>query len=227
MNRRQIWEPMHLNLARLRCSPGYVQVSVQTLKRITQETPSDQLDTPRIILEATKQATSSMSTVAAPIQSVASAVSGTDNPIALVDWISSFLKTLEKFNGVVDEIATVSITLYPASLSMPIRCLDSSLRASSVDYPLFCFQGLAVAPHRSRNLIYGWQIIIAQAHLDISVCELLSKMDEVYTFLTTAELKAIESMKTIVERITHQTLECSHFIRAYCANSNQKFRKLT
>ena len=68
------------------------------------------------------------------------------------------------------------------------------------------------------------QMIVEQAHLDVSVCELLSKMNEVYTFLTTAELKAIESMKTIVDRITHQTLECSHFIQAYCAN--QKFREL-
>ena len=56
-----------------------------------------------------------MSTVATPIQSVASALSGMDNPIALVDWISSFLKTLEKFHAVVDKIATVSIILSPAS----------------------------------------------------------------------------------------------------------------
>ena len=94
-----------------------------------------------------------------------------------------------------------------------------------MDYPLFCCQGLANTPRWSHNLTYGLQIIIEQAHLDVSVCELLSKMNEVYTFLTTAELKVIESMKTIVERITHQTLECSYFIQAYCAN--QKFRKLT
>ena len=93
-----------------------------------------------------------------------------------------------------------------------------------MDYPLFCCQGLANVLHWSHNLIYGLQIIIEQAHLDVSVCKLLSKMNEVYTFLTTAELKAIESMKTIVERITHQTLECSYFIQAYCAN--EKFRKL-
>ena len=68
-------------------------------------------------------------------------------------------------------------------------------------------------------------MFLEQAHLDVSVCELLSKMNEVFTFLTATELKAIESMKTIVDRITHQTLECSHFIQAYCAN--QKFRELT
>ena len=200
--------------------------------RINQETPTDELNTPDVTTldparerEATKKANSDMSAVSAPIQRAASALSGTDNPIALVDWISSFLKTLEKFNDVVDKIATVSITLSPASPSMLIRCLDSSLRASSVDYPLFCFQSLAVTLPRLPNLIYRLQIIIEQAHLDSSVCGLLSKMNEVYTFLTTAELEAIESMKTIVERITHQTVQCSYFIQAYCAN--QKFRKLS
>ena len=166
-----------------------------------------------------------MSTVGGSIQSAASAVGDTNNPIDLVDWMSSFLETLENFNGVVDKVATVSITLCPVSPSMLIRCLDSSLRASSVDYPLFCFQGLATALHRSRNLTYGWQIIIAQVHLDDSVCELLSKMNEVYTFLTNAGLDKIRSMKAIVERITLQTVQCSYFIQSYCAN--QKFCELT
>jgi len=167
---------------------------------------------------------SEMRTVAGSIQSVVSSVGDTDNPISLFDGISSFLETLKKFNGVVDQIATVGITLCPVSPSMLIRCLDSSLRASSMDYPLFCFQGLAVTLRWSHNLTYGLQIIIEQADLDDSVCALLLKMNESYTFLTTAELKAIESMKTIVERITHQTVQCSYFIQAYCAN--QKFRKL-
>ena len=167
-----------------------------------------------------------MSIVAVPVQSTTFAINSTDNPIGVIDWISSFLMTLKKFNGVVDQIATVSITLCPACPSqILIRSLGSSLRASSLDYPLFYFQGLANALPWSRNLIYGLQIIIEQAHLDVSVCELLSKMNEVYTFLTTAELKAIESMKAVVERITLQTVQCSYFIQAYCAN--QKFRKLT
>ena len=98
-----------------------------------------------------------MSTIAAPIQTVASSLSGTDNPIVLVDWISSFIKTLEKFNGVVDKISTARITLFPASLSMLIQCLDSSLRTSSVGYPLIRFQGLVVALYWSRNLINGFR----------------------------------------------------------------------
>ena len=165
-----------------------------------------------------------MSTVAAPIESTVSVLCGAENPTALVDWISSFLKTLEKFNGVVDKLATVCVTLCPAILFMLIRCLDPSLHTSNVDYPLVHFQGLAAALRLSRNLINGWQIIIGQVNLDVSVCALLSRMKEVYTFLTTAGLHDITSMKAVVERITHQTVQCSYFIQAYCAN--QKFRKL-
>jgi len=81
--------------------------------------PSDQLDTPDVTTadaarEAAKKALSEMSIVTAPVQSTASTISGGD-PISLVDWISSFLETLEKFHAVVDKIAMVSITLSPAS----------------------------------------------------------------------------------------------------------------
>jgi len=92
-----------------------------------------------------------------------------------------------------------------------------------MDYSLFCSQGLAVALRWSPNLIYGLQMVIDQIHCDDSVHALLSKMDEVYTFLTTAGLDDIQSMKAIVERITRQTLECSYFIQAYCGNPT--FRK--
>ena len=88
------------------------------------------------------------SILSAPIESAASVFSSTDNPIPLVDWIDSFLKTLEQFNGIVDKIVTVRIIPCPASPSMLTRCLDSSLHTSSVDYPLIRSQGLAVALHR-------------------------------------------------------------------------------
>ena len=94
-----------------------------------------------------------------------------------------------------------------------------------MDYPLFCFHGQVVALHRLHNLIYRLQTTIDQANRDDSVRALLLKMDKVYTFLTTAEMEAILSMKAIVERITRQTVECSYFIQAYCGN--RKFRKLT
>ena len=165
-----------------------------------------------------------MSTIA-PVQRTVTVGGGTDHPIALVDWISLFLKTLKTFNAVVDQISTVSITLGPINLSqILIRSSDPSLPESSVDHPLFCFQGLAVALHRTCNLIYRSQIIIDQANRDDSVCELLSKMNDVYRFLTAAELKAIESMRAIVERIALQTVQCSYFVQAYC--TNQKFREL-
>ena len=106
-----------------------------TYSRIIQGTPADPLDTIDATtvnaareLEAAEKTSSEMSTVAAPIESATSVLSGTDNPIPLLDWISSLLKSLEKFNGIVDKIATVriSITLCSASQSMLTRCLDSS-----------------------------------------------------------------------------------------------------
>ena len=90
---------------------------------------------------------------------------------------------------------------------------------------LFPKSGCYASLVTQSNLIYELQIIIDQVHLDDSVRELLSKMHEVYTFLTTAGLNEIQSMKAVVERIAHQTLECSHFIQAYYAN--QKFCELT
>ena len=48
-------------------------------------------------------------------------------------------------------------------------------------------------------------------------------MDEVYKFLLGEELRRIESMKIVVERMTSQTLECSRFILDY--SKNEKFRK--
>ena len=73
-------------------------------------------------------------------------------------------------------------------------------------------------------MIYVYQMIIDQTTRDNSVRSLLSKMNEVYTFLMKEELRNIESMKTVVELICYQTLECSYFIREYSQNKN--FRKL-
>ena len=61
--------------------------------------------------ESAKQAISGVGFVGAPVQSMTSAVSGADGLIVAVDWMSSFLKTLEKFNAVADNIAMVSIML--------------------------------------------------------------------------------------------------------------------
>ena len=76
------------------------------------ETPSDpnnapDLATVDVAREDANRAAVEMRGIAAPVQSAASAINDTDNPIALVDFISSFLKTLSSFNSVVDKIATV------------------------------------------------------------------------------------------------------------------------
>lgn len=59
-----------------------------------------------------------MRIVAMPVQGVVSAVNNANNPIDLVDWISSFLKMLSKFNSIVGEIATVCATLWCKSRSV-------------------------------------------------------------------------------------------------------------
>ena len=40
-------------------------------------------------------------------------------------------------------------------------------------------------------------------------------MNEVYTFLTEAQLSDIKCMKVVIESIVKQTLECSYFIQGY------------
>jgi hypothetical protein len=90
------------------------------------ETPSDQINAPDLATvdaarEDASRAASEMRAIAAPIQSVASAINDTDNPMAPVDFISPFLKTLSSFNSVVDKIATVrsSVPARPVRSSRP------------------------------------------------------------------------------------------------------------
>jgi hypothetical protein len=76
------------------------------------EIPSDQINAPELAAvdaarEDASRAASDMRVIAAPVQSAASAIGDADNPIPLVDFISSFLKTLSSFNSIVDKIATV------------------------------------------------------------------------------------------------------------------------
>ena len=157
-----------------------------------------------------------MSTLAA----TASPIGGTES-ISLVNHISAFLQTLERFNAVADKIATVSITQCSARPvdTHPMSRSILTYKQHGLSSLLFPRSGRCVP--LSHNLIYELQTIIDQINRDDSVQALLSTMDEVYMFLTTAELDDIRSMKSAIERITHQTLECSYFIQAYCGN--QKF----
>ena len=75
----------HIRLTRPRSSPSYVQFSVETLTRITQETPSDQRDNPDVSTadttrEAAKKATSGTSAAASPVRRTAPAANGTAAP---------------------------------------------------------------------------------------------------------------------------------------------------
>jgi hypothetical protein len=57
--------------------------------------------------EAATGAVSSMTTIYNPVQDAAAKIDKAENPIKSLDALSSTLKSLEKFNSVVDKIATV------------------------------------------------------------------------------------------------------------------------
>ncbi|PPQ72845.1 hypothetical protein CVT26_003478 [Gymnopilus dilepis] len=59
------------------------------------------------------------------------------------------------------------------------------------------------------------KVITKQADRDESVGRLLNKMTEVYSLLNETDLKKLESMESVLERISHQTIECSFFIAEY------------
>ncbi|PPQ73248.1 hypothetical protein CVT26_015058 [Gymnopilus dilepis] len=59
------------------------------------------------------------------------------------------------------------------------------------------------------------KLITKQAERDESVGRLLVKMTEVYTLLNEADLKKLKSMESVLDRISHQTIECSFFIAEY------------
>jgi hypothetical protein len=48
-----------------------------------------------------------MNTLSGPLEVATSKINDADDPINLMDSVSSFLKSLERFNSIVDEIAEV------------------------------------------------------------------------------------------------------------------------
>jgi hypothetical protein len=59
-------------------------------------------------------------------------------------------------------------------------------------------------------------MILDQADRDVAVSRLLSKISEVFTFITEEkELIKIQSMLATYGKIAQQTLECADFIRHY------------
>jgi hypothetical protein len=60
------------------------------------------------------------------------------------------------------------------------------------------------------------QMILDQAHRDVAISRLLSKISEVYTFITEEkELIKIHSMLATYGKIAQQTLVCADFISHY------------
>jgi hypothetical protein len=70
-------------------------------------------------------------------------------------------------------------------------------------------------------LSYACETILAQTDRDQAILRLLEKLGQVYEFMMQDNtLGGIPSMKSIVERIAKQTLECSKFIKDYSATKN-------
>jgi hypothetical protein len=176
--------------------------------------------------EAASGAVSSMKAIHGPVQEAAARIDESGNPINFMDSLSSTLKSLEKFNSVVDTIAMVRNHCYAFSTEAYglIKSPDTPLCPSSMDSSQCCLQGSSIAlVSNDKRLIYFWQTIIDQTNRDKDVCSLLTKMNEVYAFLTRQDVREIESMKTLVATICKQTLECSYFIQRYAQDA--KFRK--
>ncbi|KAG1792158.1 uncharacterized protein HD556DRAFT_572080 [Suillus plorans] len=69
------------------------------------------------------------------------------------------------------------------------------------------------------------KMILDQAHRDVAVRLLLSKISEVYTFITEKEeLAKIESMLSIYVKIAQQTLVCADFISHYAETKSAWIR---
>ncbi|KAG2118693.1 uncharacterized protein F5147DRAFT_757170 [Suillus discolor] len=90
----------------------------------------------------------------------------------------------------------------------PLKIIDAVLEKITDVHP-YAKMALGMLSAASK-------IIIAQTQRDQSILNLLKKLAEVYRFMTQDDsLEKIESMRGIVEKIVHQTLECARFIRDY------------
>ncbi|KAG2118697.1 uncharacterized protein F5147DRAFT_832558 [Suillus discolor] len=70
--------------------------------------------------------------------------------------------------------------------------------------------------HPYAKMALGVLSAASKAQRDQSIFSLLKKLAEVYRFMAQDDsLEKIESMRGIVEKIVHQTLECARFIRDY------------
>ncbi|KAG2094004.1 uncharacterized protein F5147DRAFT_417508 [Suillus discolor] len=88
----------------------------------------------------------------------------------------------------------------------PLKIIDAVLEKIADVHP-YAKMALGVLSAASK-------IIIAQAQRDQSILSL--KLAEVYRFIAQDDsLGKIESMRDIVGKIVHQTLECARFIRDY------------
>jgi hypothetical protein len=86
-----------------------------------------------------------------------------------------------------------------------------------VEHSLCCSEG-ALSSTRAQEmlLIFSLQSILAQIDRDNRINQLVEVIDDVYSFVTDADMvKKIESQRKILVVMAQQTTECAYFIRDY------------
>ncbi|KAH7907518.1 hypothetical protein BJ138DRAFT_1014364, partial [Hygrophoropsis aurantiaca] len=102
---------------------------------------------------------------------------------------------------------------FQSTYLQPLKIFDSVISKIGDVHP-YAKMALGVLTTASK-------IILAQDSRDQAVLDLLSKLNQVYAFLTQGDtLAKISSMRTIVARIAQLTLECAEFIRDYADIKN-------
>ncbi|KAG2150683.1 uncharacterized protein EDB93DRAFT_329266 [Suillus bovinus] len=121
----------------------------------------------------------------------------------IVQETSSAINNLPSVSTMID----TTIDNFSAFLR-PLKAFNSIANSIANVYP-YAKVALSIFTCASK-------MILDQAERDVAVSTLLSKISEVYTFITEEEeLTKIESMVAIYEKIAHQTLECADFISHY------------
>ncbi|KAG2125500.1 hypothetical protein DEU56DRAFT_759235 [Suillus clintonianus] len=121
------------------------------------------------------------------VQNTSSAAGNLQSVFNVIDTFSTILGPLKVFNSIATGLADV--------------------------HP-YAKVALSMFTYASKNV--WWKMILDQANRDNAVHDLLTKISDVYTFITEEEeLAKMQSMLAVYVKIAQQTLECADFITHY------------
>ncbi|PPR04540.1 hypothetical protein CVT26_002507 [Gymnopilus dilepis] len=146
-----------------------------------------------------------------------------NTPAAVLDTATKTFHSMKLAPGVLKE-GSSNINSFEKGIDLSISSLLNTLKAfNSISEKLSAIHPYVQAACTVLSGIS--KIITDQADRDRSVQNLLDTMTDLYMVLNNERLEDIESMKSIVQCICQQTLECAYFIEGYA--KDQKFRKLS